>query len=68
MTLLQGKYEIKFDYAPRKNFPAEESSFIVYFNGVLIATIRPDLYGVTTVQLTVEGRNGPNTLQFVDNG
>ena len=68
MTLYQGKFELKFNYAARTGHPAEESSFYVYFNGVEILKIRPDLHGLTTIVMTVNGRDGPNVLEFVDNG
>ena len=68
MNLTEGKYELKMDYAPRHSKQPQESSFTIYFNGVEIANIRPDLYGVTTVLFTVLGRNGPNVLEFVDKG
>ena len=68
MNLTEGKYKLKMDYAPNYSQPPQESSFTIFFNGVEIANIRPDLYGVTTLLLTVLGRNGPNVLEFVDRG
>ena len=66
--LYDGKFELKFDYAPRSSYPVSESSFYVYFNGLEILKVRPDLQGVTTVVVTVNGRAGPNVLEFVENG
>ena len=45
-----------------------ENSFKVYFNGELVADIRPGEYERKKVKLTVEGVIGDNTLEFVDNG
>ena len=30
--------------------------------------VRPNQHGVTTITQTVNGRNGINTLEFLDNG
>ena len=30
--------------------------------------IRPDAQGVTTIVMTINGRDGPNTLEFVEDG
>lgn len=38
------------------------------FNGIRILEIFPDVYGVTTVIHTVNGRFGSNTLVFMENG
>ena len=40
----------------------------MYFNGLEILKVRPDLQGVTTVVVTVNGRAGSNVLEFVENG
>ena len=40
----------------------------MYFNDVEILKVRPSLQGVTTAIVTVNGREGPNVLEFVDNG
>lgn len=34
LDLYEGKFELKFDYAPKFNQPLAESSFLVYFNGI----------------------------------
>ena len=68
VNLTKGKYELKFEYAPIRNTAADLTSFSVYFNGMQVANIRPFLPGVTTVVLTLNGRNGPNSLEFVDVG
>ena len=38
------------------------------FNGIRILEIFPDIYGVTTVIVTVNGRFGQNNLVFMENG
>ena len=68
MILYEGKFELKFDYAPKSSREPEESSFYVYFNDVEVLKIRPSLHGVTKIVVTVNGREGPNVLEFVDNG
>lgn len=42
ITLYEGKFELRFDYATKKGIPPEESTFYVYFNSVLILKIQPD--------------------------
>ena len=68
VILYEGKFDLVFDYAPKSisssisSDQLEESSFYVYFNGVEVLKIRPDLQEVTTVVVTVNGREGNNVL------
>ena len=61
---IEGKYELKFDYAARRNAPLEESSFTVYFNGHQITKVRSPEYGVRTALFTLYGRKGNNVIEF----
>lgn len=58
VTLTEGQYILKFDYAPRQSFDPEVSTFFVYFNGIEIAKIRPSVKGVKTLKLSVQAEEG----------
>lgn len=66
VNLTKGTYLLKFDFAPRKLNDPEVSMFYVYFNSQEIAKFRPSIKQVQTSELTVEGIDGENILEFVD--
>ena len=42
VNLYEGKFELRFDYATKKAYNPEESTFYVYFNGVEVLKVLPD--------------------------
>ena len=66
VNLTKGTYLLKFDFAPRKLDDPEVSMFYVYFNSQEIAKFRPSIKQIQTSELTVEGIDGENVLEFVD--
>ena len=42
INLYEGKFELRFDYSPKKAYNPEESTFYVYFNGVEVLKVLPD--------------------------
>ena len=62
LNLTEGKYELKFDFAPRKGYSLGTSSFTIFFNGIEVLKVRPGLPGKVTITHTLIGMNGDNVL------
>ena len=58
------KFELKFEYACRRNVDFLSCRGVVVWNDVVVYSVNPDDYDVTTVSLTVSVQAGENTLQF----